>query len=676
VENAIGCFDSLDQTVYVDLLRLNLPDTLVQCKGDEVYLNPVFNPRYQYLWSPANKVDDPRSPNPKAVTNETTTFTVVIQSISSDTCEAVRQVHLIVPQLISLRATGDTITCGYPIDLRASGNGQLTYTWRNSAGNVVGRTNTLRVNPTNSETFTVEAEDIYGCSESASMTVTNRQVDISAAGEIEACENGPATLSVRNLDAGDNLTYSWSPLNRIISGANTPNPVVRTDVSGLNVFFVYAQNQFGCRDTASVGLDVREFNPTYTPQTEVCPGVPTPINPGFSPDQTYTWSPAANLSNPNAANPVATLTQTTFFDVIIRQAIDTLSCVDTVRVKVDVRPPLDLRVPADTTICRQELLKLVASASGSGLNYVWSDQANFSNVLGTQAELFVSREGSHVYYVRVIDDLGCADTGQVRVNIVPIEIKLQDDTFTCRNVVSRLQVDNLNPDQTLRYSWSPLRYIVSGATTSNPEIKLDQTTTLTLQVQNQYNCSATFNFLIGVVDLDAILTIDAKPDSVLPGESSQLTLLPQDRDFSYQWTPSSTLNNITIFNPIATPEVTTTYTVEVEDENGCVASRSVTVIVYDPLCIDPYIFLPSAFSPNGDGTNDVLYLLGKYVEEMHLVIYNRWGQKVFESFKQTEGWDGTFKGELLSPDVYGFYLTVKCIDGEEYFKKGNISLLR
>ena len=101
-----------------------------------------------------------------------------------------------------------------------------------------------------------------------------------------------------------------------------------------------------------------------------------------------------------------------------------------------------------------------------------------------------------------------------------------------------------------------------------------------------------------------------------------------------------------------------------------------TVVVFDPICEEPALFLPNAFSPNRDGQNDVLELLGLYVEEMHLAIYNRWGQLVFESRDQNFGWDGTFKGEELSPDVYGFYLTVRCIDGDEYFKKGNISLIR
>ncbi len=114
----------------------------------------------------------------------------------------------------------------------------------------------------------------------------------------------------------------------------------------------------------------------------------------------------------------------------------------------------------------------------------------------------------------------------------------------------------------------------------------------------------------------------------------------------------------------------------VTDEGDCQAFREVTIVVLNPDCDEPNLFLPNAFTPNNDGENDVLYFRSNIVEVMELAIYNRWGQKVFYSEDQSIGWDGTFKGEKLSPDVYGFYLHAKCYNGMDYFKKGNITLLR
>jgi gliding motility-associated-like protein len=99
-------------------------------------------------------------------------------------------------------------------------------------------------------------------------------------------------------------------------------------------------------------------------------------------------------------------------------------------------------------------------------------------------------------------------------------------------------------------------------------------------------------------------------------------------------------------------------------------------VVLNPPCQEPNIYFPNAFTPDGDGLNDVLYLYGSQVDEVHFVIYNRWGEKVFESFDQADGWDGTFRGQPVAPDAYGYYLEVKCIGGDDYFKKGNVTILK
>ena len=108
----------------------------------------------------------------------------------------------------------------------------------------------------------------------------------------------------------------------------------------------------------------------------------------------------------------------------------------------------------------------------------------------------------------------------------------------------------------------------------------------------------------------------------------------------------------------------------------CAKSDSVTVTVYEFVCGEPIIFLPNAFTPNDDGENDVLYLRGKNLSDLYLAIYDRWGELVFETQDQEIGWDGTYKGKLAEPAVFVYYLEAECIDGQEYFKKGNVSLIR
>jgi gliding motility-associated-like protein len=135
------------------------------------------------------------------------------------------------------------------------------------------------------------------------------------------------------------------------------------------------------------------------------------------------------------------------------------------------------------------------------------------------------------------------------------------------------------------------------------------------------------------------------------------------------------LNNANIQNPLASPTQTTVYTVTVSDSQ-CSAMDTVEVRVLNIVCGPPNIFIPNTFTPNADGKNEKLYVRGLNLSKVHLAIYNRWGQVVFETFNQNEGWDGTFKEMKVDPDVFVYYLEATCEGGEEYFEKGNITVIR
>lgn len=171
--------------------------------------------------------------------------------------------------------------------------------------------------------------------------------------------------------------------------------------------------------------------------------------------------------------------------------------------------------------------------------------------------------------------------------------------------------------------------------------------------------------------------IDATPLNFCEPTSIKL-LTNNNPSYTVQWSPPELLNDPNIYNPTSIPiSETTVFTVFLKDTLGCEGSASITVTHDCPICDEPFIFVPNAFSPNGDGKNDVLYVRGESViDGMDFVIYNRWGQEVFRSRDLATGWDGTFNGKQLSPDVYGYYLKARCFDGTIYTKQGNINLLR
>lgn len=140
---------------------------------------------------------------------------------------------------------------------------------------------------------------------------------------------------------------------------------------------------------------------------------------------------------------------------------------------------------------------------------------------------------------------------------------------------------------------------------------------------------------------------------------------------SYSWSPNIWLDCNDCLSPIATPEDNVTYQITVE-ENGCTASDN----VYITVLYDPVIFVPNIFSPNGDGNNDVLYVRGKGVASVTFIVYDRWGERVFESTDMDHGWDGNFRGQPMNPAVFVYYVEAIFKNGSSSTLKGDVTLIR
>ena len=197
-------------------------------------------------------------------------------------------------------------------------------------------------------------------------------------------------------------------------------------------------------------------------------------------------------------------------------------------------------------------------------------------------------------------------------------------------------------------------------------------------ITNQEGCSTTQIIDVEVVDInDGIGNALADPDTIFIGNSTQLAVNDID-DLNYLWSNGNTLDNESISDPLASPTEDTEYTVTVTDENGCLTTRTVPVVVLSRACDEPFIFFPNAFSPNNDGENDFLIARANaaFVDEVFWIVYSRWGEKVFEANSLDEMWDGMFNGELVQPDAYGYYLRVTCTDGDVFEKRGNVTVLR
>ncbi|MCH8903732.1 MAG: gliding motility-associated C-terminal domain-containing protein [Bacteroidetes bacterium] len=160
--------------------------------------------------------------------------------------------------------------------------------------------------------------------------------------------------------------------------------------------------------------------------------------------------------------------------------------------------------------------------------------------------------------------------------------------------------------------------------------------------------------------------------SICPGETISLSAVTNDAfALSYVWSTGDTAATITATYP-------GNYSIAATNQYGCSAKD--TVLITDDCnkqSCENSIFIPNAFSPNGDNMNDILYVLGEDINLFEFVIFNRWGQKVFTSSNINSGWDGTLNGKPINPSVFVWYLKAECLtDGEMIFKTGDVTLIR
>ena len=235
----------------------------------------------------------------------------------------------------------------------------------------------------------------------------------------------------------------------------------------------------------------------------------------------------------------------------------------------------------------------------------------------------------------------------------------------------------LNPEGNpqFEYEWTPSNLLQNNMLVS-PTIVIDTIVNLTMKAKKiGENCLLTRNISIVPSPSLSFYKAIAKPDTIYLGKTAQLETT-QDKKTSYLWSPAATLSKANIFNPVAKPIVTTTYEARFQQLGFCAATQRVTVVVIKPTCDEPFIYVPNAFTPNFDGTNDELYVRGNNIDKLFFAVYNRWGERVFVTENKDIPWDGTYNGLELPADVYGFYLKLTCKDGENYFKKGNVTLIR
>ncbi|MCB0768885.1 MAG: gliding motility-associated C-terminal domain-containing protein [Flavobacteriales bacterium] len=331
----------------------------------------------------------------------------------------------------------------------------------------------------------------------------------------------------------------------------------------------------------------------------------------------------------------------------------------------------------DTLICGPNIALIVgAQGFGTATNYVWSTSNTFNDTLNApelDSAFVLSPIVAGTYHVRASNGSICAATDSVVISTSLVNALVQGDTTICAQDTAQLFLLGIDPGSSI--DWMPNDEILIGQGTTNATIAPDASTVYAVNVVSQSGC--TWSSTIGV-EVSPLVgsTVNATVDQgiVSPGTTVQLSAWPSD-GVNYGWSPAGSVSDPISRTPTATVNSTTTFTVTVSD-GICTREASVTVEVRELLCEDPDIFVPNTFTPNGDGNNDVLLVRGRSISELEFMVFDRWGEKVFETYDQSRGWDGTFQGIPVDPAVFVYHLTVYCVDGQHFFTKGNVTVVR
>ena len=408
------------------------------------------------------------------------------------------------------------------------------------------------------------------------------------------------------------------------------------------------------------------------PTVPVCEGDFAEIGLPPSVGVNYLWSPAESLSNSSLSNPIATPTLSTTYTLIA----STSACVDTLTQYVEVHT-LDATLTGDSLICLGGTATLTITAQSADIYHIeWSEFADFQQLLATETNTIeVTPASTRTYYARVTTDQ-CTRIYPFTVTVIQVIISGNQDYLRCFEDYLEVGVTCSGGIPPYQYAWQ----LGDGSTYSgeNPHVTPQHSTTYEVTVTDALGCTATAGGFLTVREGTFPEELDAwcEPCLVVAYREANLHATDYGSGYTYQWSPSNDMTTPNLPNTIVTPDTTMTYTVTVTDTFGCVRTDTVTIKVQPITCDMPFVFIPNSFTPNGDGVNDILYVRSDILEECYFVVYNRWGEKMFETRDNAIGWDGTFHGKECPRATYDWYFKGTCKDGDELETKGSVTLLR
>ncbi len=648
--NTSGCKDTATALVTVH------PQPDVQatggtiCPGDSVKLNVTDANAaggITYAWLPATNLSDPAIADPYAFPTATTTYTVTGSNAMG--CKSTATATVTISNNLVPMVSADTGICiGASKQLKA--NGGSKYLW----SPVTGLSNPAIANPVANPLITTTYEVTVSsgsCVGTKKVTITVNPLPTITATSAAICEKESATLTV----SGAN-TYKWSSSTG--ASPNTGSPVTVQPLE-TTTYTIIGTDTKGCADTTITTVTVNPAPIITVNSATICNGISATLT--ASGGVSYTWqSSGGQIPPPNASVTLKPVTSTSYTVT----GIGANGCKNTAIATITVNPIPDIGVNSGT-ICKGKNFTIKAVGASTSYSWVASD----GTPLPATDQVIVSPVSNTSYTVTGTAK-GCSDTAIAHVNVNPIPVITVNNAAVC----ARQEV-TLTASGGSTYLWS------TKATTPKivvtPSISTSYTVTGT-----QAGCSN---------DAVAIVTVYGNPiTSFYPNPRELSEDEPKvvfynssgGKNLVYAWTfgdDAGVINTSTKLNPSHLYSHPGTYTIclkATDSINGCVDSICKD-IVYKPQWT---IYVPNAFTPGHpeQDLNDIFYAYGTNILKFRMLIFDRWGNQIFESNDLYKGWDGRVKGkpELAQQDVYVWKIDCTDVFNKEHQYIGHVTLLK
>lgn len=552
------------------------------------------------------------------------------------------------------------------------GTPNYTYAWSNGGGNNEDLSNA------SAGAYTLTVTDLNGCPNSINTIITEpAALSINLAGTSATCF-GASTASIDAIISGGVTPYSYAWTGPNAFTANTED--ISSLAAGSYTLTVIDSNN--CQLTQNIVLTQPSVVSISFDQIPVsCFGgndgsLTANITSGSTAPYAFQWGTAANNQNTATATGLSEGTYTVTIT-------DGNGCAFADNATV-TEPTLPLNILMDSTniTCagyNNGIGSVSPSGGTPGYTYLWNDPQAQTNNIATDL-------AAGNYQVIVTDANGCAKIGSITINEpTPISIVAIPDSTNCFGDASGTITIQANGGTTIGFGYSidggenfqsSANFFNLPAGVYNEIIVQDLGSSeecLSVQVSTTIYEQPYFSFVINPDD--TTLQLEQSLSLSLEVTSPNYT----NADIAQvNWFPTAGLDCDDCIDPIVLTydnytEYTATVYYEGDDNELCNSFSSTIIIVENNLAL----FIPNAFTPgNFDEVNRNFEVFGEGIEFITMQVYNRWGEKIFESANQKASWDGTFKGELQNPGVYTYFVSIEYLDGKTLDRKGSVTLLR